>query len=180
MTKTSLLVAVVLAASAGVASAGGQAGSFGVGAEYQLSGLGGASVNYDAGQFHVGGLLGYRDPDGPQPALFEIGGRFFYHMHSTAMSDFGIGGNLGIASVPVPAMNGNFDRHADVFLEPGVQIRVFLASNVALSFTTGILIGVGDNKDVSITGQGTGGSVVDFGGGNVVFNAGAGIHYYFF
>jgi len=179
MIKTSFLAAVVIAATAGVASAGGQTGSIGVGAEYQLSGLGGASVNYDAGQFHVGGYLGFFDPAGPSNTLFEIGARFFYHMHSTAMSDFGLGGGFGLASVPVGGGMTN-TRNTDVFLEPGFQIRVFLASNVALSFTGGLVIGVIDASNVAITGQGIGGSVVDFGGGNVVFNAGAGIHYYFF
>jgi hypothetical protein len=169
----------MLAASAGVASAGGQAGSLGVGAEYQLSGLGGAAVDYDAGQFHVGGVLGFRDPNGPDNTLFQVGAHFFYHMHSTAMSDFGLGGNFGLASVPNNAM-GMSSRDTDVFLEPGFQIRVFLASNVALSFTGGIVIGLIDNHDVAITGQGVGGSVVDFGAGNIVLNAGAGIHYYFF
>ena len=179
MIKTSFLAALIVATTAGVASAGGQAGSVGVGAEYQLSGLGGASLNYDAGQFHLGGFLGFFDPAGPDNTLFEIGGRFYYHLHSTAMSDFGLGGSLGLASVPVGGGMTN-DRNTDVFLEPGFQIRVFLASNVALSFTTGIVIGVIDASNVAITGQGVGGSVADLGGGNVVFNAGAGIHYYFF
>ena len=37
-----------------------------------------------------------------------------------------------------------------------------------------------DASGVAITGQGVGGGAIDFGGGNIVFNAGAGIHYYFF
>ena len=179
MIKTSFLAALIVAMTASVASAGGQAGSLGVGAEYQLSGVGGASLNYDAGQFHLGGFLGFRDPAGPDNTLFEIGGRFYYHLHSTAMSDFGLGGTLGIASVPVGGMMNN-NRNTDVYLEPGFQIRVFLASNVALSFSTGIVIGLIDASDVAITGQAVGGSVVDFGGGNVIFTGGAGIHYYFF
>jgi len=169
----------MLAASAGVASAGGQAGSLGVGAEYQLSGLGGASLNYDAGQFHVGGFFGFQDPSGPDNTLLELGARFYYHLHSTAMSDFGLGGNFGLASVPGGAMMNN--RATDVFLEPGFQIRVFLASNVALSFSAGLVIGLIDApNNVAVTGQGVGGNIVDFGGGAVVFNGGAGIHYYFF
>jgi hypothetical protein len=179
MMKTSLLVAAMLAASAGVARAGGQAGSIGLGAEFQLSGLGGASLNYDAGKFHAGGFLGYSNPTGADNTLVEFGGRFFWHLHSTAMSDFGVGGDLGIAYVPV-GMGMNATHNTDVFLEPAFQIRAFLVSNVALSFTTGVLFGLNNNKDVAITGQGIGGSVVDFGAGNVVFTAGAGIHYYFF
>jgi hypothetical protein len=183
MLKTSLVVAVMMVASAGVASAGGHAGSIGVGAEYQLSGTGGGSVNYDAGQFHVGGFLGFFDPPGANNTVFEIGGRFFWHVHSTAMSDFGLGGNLGIASVPFVNNQGNNDHHTDVFLEPGFQIRLFLVPNVALSFTGGLVIGVVDASGVAITGQGVAAQGINVGPGaptNIGFNAGAGIHYYFF
>lgn len=162
MMKTSLLVAALLVAVTSVASAGGQPGSLGVGAEYQLNGLGGVSVNYDAGKFHVGGAIGLIDPAGPNNTEFDIFGRFYYHVHSTAMADFSVGGSIGLASVP--AMMGG--RDADVFVEPGFQIRLFLASNVALSFAGGISIGVVDASGVGITGQGLAGT--------------AGIHYYFF
>ena len=165
MTKTSLFAAVLVMATSGLAHAGGQEGSFGVGAEVQLSGISGASVNYDAGAFHVGGLLGYADDAGVND-YFQVGARFFYHVHSTAMSDFGLGGNLGIASVR-DQMDPD-DRSSYVFLEPGIQIRLFLAANVALAFTTGVAIGLNDADGVTISGQGTG------------FNFGGGVHYYFF
>ena len=154
----------------GGARARAAAGSIGVGAEAQLNGIEGLSLNYDAGQFHVGGMIGYSDPAGGGNSVFEIGGRFFYHLHKTAMSDFSLGGNIGLASVP-GAMN---DRKTDVYLEPSFQIRLFIASNVALSFTGGIVIGVADASDptpaflasgVAVTGQ---------------ISAAAGIHYYFF
>jgi len=177
MVKTSFLAALLVVAASGVASAGGQSGSVGVGAEYQLSGLGGPSINYDAGQFHVGGYLGFFDPAGPDNTLFEIGARFFYHINSTAMSDFGVGGGFGLASVPPGGGMGN--RETDVFLEPGFQIRLFAASNVALSFNGGLVIGVVDASSVAITGQGVGGSLFTAGGA-VGFSAGAGVHYYFF
>jgi hypothetical protein len=175
MMKNYLLAMVVLAAASGAAHAGGQAGSIGVGAEYQLSGLGGASVNYDAGQFHIGGYLGVFDPNGPTPALYEIGARFFWHIHKTAMSDFGVGGGIGIASVPPGGGGMNANRTTDLFVEPSFQIRLFVASNVALSFTGGIVFG--DPAGLALTGQGVGGSaqVVNFG-----FSGGAGVHYYFF
>lgn len=176
MMKTSLLVAGILAASAGVASAGGQAGSLGVGAEYQLSGLGGPSLNYDAGQFHLGGFFAFYDPEGPDNTVFEIGGRFFYHVHSTAMSDFSLGGNFGLASIPHNGMVDN-NRDTDVYLEPAMQIRLFVASNVALSFTAGITIGLIDAGGASVQGQGVTGSP---GFDPVGFSGGAGVHYYFF
>ncbi len=178
MMKTSLLAVamIAMASNARVASAGGQAGSIGLGAEYQLSGLGGASLNYDAGQFHVGGFLGFLDPQGADNTQFYVGARFFYHLHSTAMSDFGLGGGFGLASIPrnLPA---DTNRNTDVFLEPGFQIRVFLASNVALSFTGGLVIGLIDAGGAAITGQAVDGAHAF---GSVGFTGGAGVHYYFF
>jgi hypothetical protein len=166
MIKTSLITAALMMAASGIAHAGGQEGSIGVGAEVQLSGISGVSVNYDAGAFHVGGLLGYGgDLPGMQPDYFQVGARFFYHVHSTAMADFGLGGNLGIASVQDLPMD---ERSSYVYLEPGVQIRVFVAANVALAFTAGVALGLNDADGVTITGQGTG------------FNFGGGVHYYFF
>lgn len=177
MIKTSFLAVVMIAATATVASAGGQAGSIGVGAEYQLSGLGGASINFDGGKFHAGGFLGYYDPQGADNTVFVVGGRFYFHVHSTAMSDFSLGGGLGIASLPAGGMANN-NRDTDVYLEPGFQIRVFLASNVALSFTGGVVIGLSDPaKGVAITGQALGGAPAF---DTVGFSGGAGIHYYFF
>lgn len=165
MIKTSLLAVVIALATASVAHAGGQAGSVGVGVEETLSGLSGLSLNYDAGKFHVGGFLGYEDPNGPGN-LLEIGARFFYHVHSTAMADFSLGGTLGIASAsPGELGNATMDRETDVYIEPSFQIRLFIASNVALSFTGGIEIGVADANEVDIRGQ---------------VEGIAGIHYYFF
>jgi hypothetical protein len=165
MIKTSLITAALVMATAGLAHAGGQEGSIGVGAETQLSGISGASINYDAGAFHVGGQLGFGDDIAGAADYFSIGARFYYHVHSTAMSDFGLGGNLGIASVRNDPMD---DRFTLIYLEPGLQIRLFLAANVALAFTTGVSLGLSDADGVTISGQGTG------------FNFGGGVHYYFF
>jgi len=157
-----MLAALLVMGASGIASAGGSPGSLGVGAEFQLNGFGGPSLNYDAGDFHVGGFLGFDDPDGPDNTLFGVGARFYYHVHSTAMSDFGLGGTFSVISTPSGMPMD--DRFTDVFLEPGAQIRLFLASNVAISATAGIQIGVVDADGVAIRGQTIGG----------------GIHYYFF
>lgn len=175
MTKTSLAAMFVLA-MLGTAEAGGQAGTIGVGAEYGLAfgnpisaggttgatvgGIGLASMNYDAGDFHVGAFLGFQDGGGDDDTDYAIGGRFFFHMHSGSMSDFSLGGNLGMVSVDTGG-----DRATLMFLEPGMQIRLFPASNVALSFTAGIAIGLVDAEGFGIGGQPTGA---------------AGVHYYFF
>ena len=164
MLKTTMLTAALVMAASGLAHAGGQEGTIGVGAEYQLSGLGGVSLNYDAGAFHVGGLLAYAD-DRFADDYFTVAARFFYHVHSTAMADFGVGGNFGIGSYQFGGMG---DRATLVYLEPGFQIRLFVASNVALSFFGGVSIGVSDADGVAIDGQGTG------------FGGGGGVHYYFF
>lgn len=175
MSKTSLAAILVLA-MIGTAEAGGQAGSIGVGAEYGLAfggaigdsgtpgtgfgGIGLASMNYDAGDFHVGAFLGFQDGGDDDDTDYAIGGRFFFHMHSGSMSDFSLGGNLGMVSV-----DSANDRGTLMFLEPGMQIRLFPASNVALSFTAGIAIGLIDAEGFGIGGQPTGA---------------AGVHYYFF
>ncbi len=163
MLKNTMLAGLLVMGASGVAAAGGSPGSIGVGAEFQLNGFGGPSVNYDAGDFHVGGFLGFEDPDGADNTLFGVGARFYYHVHSTAMSDFGLGGTFSVISNPA-GPGPNDDRTTDVFLEPGAQIRLFLASNVAISASAGIVIGVVDAGGVAITGQ----------------TITAGLHYYFF
>lgn len=166
MKKTNL-AALFLMAAAGVAHAGGSEGSIGVGGEYQLSGLGGLSANYDGGKFHVGGFLALNDPDGDDNTDFGVGVRFFYHIASTAMSDFSVGGSVGLESDATPGSPGlpESTRDQNLFLEPGFQIRAFVASNVALSFTGGLLIRALDDSGLALTAQATGI---------------AGVHYYFF
>lgn len=165
MKKLTLAVALMLA-TATPALAGGQEGSIGVGAELSLSQIvgspaGGVSMNFDAGVFHVGGFLGLADAEGDDNTSLFVGGRFYYHIHSTLSSDFGLGGALSLASIDSP-----LGRDTNLFIEPGFQIRTFLGgSNVALSFTGGIVIGVADAGGVALGGQVTGV---------------AGVHYYFF
>ena len=169
MTKTLACTVLALALTAPAAhadtGAGGVAGSIGVGAEAQLSGLTGISANYDAGAFHVGAFFGLDDPGGPNNTAFDLGGRFFFHIHHTATADFSLGGSLGIGSKEAPDGAGGSTSTTAVILEPSFQIRWFVASNVALSFTGGFSIGLtDDDKDFSIGG--------DLAGV-------AGIHYYF-
>jgi hypothetical protein len=163
MKKNLMLVSMlaVLGLGANSAFAGGSEGSLGVGAEYQLSGFGGMSANYDMGQFHVGGFLGFDDGPGDDNTNIFLGGRFYYHLHSTAMSDFSVGGSVGMGLIGGP---GDTDQ-TQVYIEPGIQIRAFIASNVALSFTGGLSLGVADADGTELTGQ---------------FSGLAGAHYYFF
>nr|HEX4315622.1 hypothetical protein [Kofleriaceae bacterium] len=142
------LVAFAIVATPAIASAN-IPNSVGIGVETQINGTGGIAVNYDAGKFDAGGFFGILDPAGPDNTEYAIGGRFFYHVHQTANADFGVGGSIGLDSVPVDANN----RNNNVFLEPGFQIRMFVVPNVALSFAGGIVIGVADADGVSIGGQ---------------------------
>jgi hypothetical protein len=154
--KKTLLAATIVFATAGTASAGGVAGSIGVGAEFSIGGAGGVSANFDAGKFHVGGFLGYFDT--ADPTAIDIGARFFYHIASTASSDFGLGGTLAIQSIDTTP------RTTNVIIEPGFQIRMFVVPNVAMSFTAGLEIATADASEIVLTGNVTG-----LGG----------IHYYF-
>lgn len=154
----------LLALGAGTASAGGSKSSLGIGAEYQLSGLGGMSANYDLGEFHLGGFFAFSDDGGDDDTDVALGGRFFYHVHSTAMADFGVGGSFGVGLIGDRAPGAD-ENTTIVFIEPGFQIRAFVASNVALSFTGGLTLGVADAEGVAIGAQPTGS---------------AGVHYYFF
>lgn len=156
------LILSVMAVVPAIASAGGQAGSLGVGAELQLNGnVGGVSLDYDTGKFHLGGLIGLRDDAGPDNTVVAAGARFYYHMHSTANSDFGIGGQIGLLSFPQTAD----ERGLGFYIEPGFQIRAFLTANVAINATAGLVIGAADADGLAVLGQPV---------------AGAGIHYYFF
>jgi hypothetical protein len=156
-------VSLLLAAgAAGTARAGGSAGTIGVGAEVQLNGsVGGVSVDYDGGQFHAGGVLGFADnTDGFEDTDLRVGGRFFYHLHSSTLADFGVGGELGLRTFDAGAAD-----FTGFYLDAGFQIRSFISTNVALSFSGGVAIGTADADGVSL-------------GGNLL--GGAGVHYYFF
>jgi hypothetical protein len=159
--SSSMLLATLLIATP--AFAGGSKGAIGVGAELQLSGVSGIGVDYDAGMFHVGGLVGAANPDGADNGDIQIGAHFYYHVASTSMSDFGVGGGIGIDFNRLG--DPGDDNQTNIFLDPGFQIRAFIASNVALSFTGGFTIGVGDSKGFAL---------------GAAPNAAAGVSYYFF
>jgi hypothetical protein len=161
-----LASAVALLALAAPAHAGGTQGSIGVGVESTLSGVGGVSMNYDAGKMLLGGFFSYQDAPGADNTTISIGGRFFFKIAETASSDFSIGGSLALDNFDVINNEGEAESVNEVFLEPSFQIRVFLgsANNVALSFTGGLSIGLNDADGVILDGQPTGV---------------AGVHYYF-
>jgi hypothetical protein len=156
-----LLFTVLLVAAPATAYAGGSAGSIGVGVEVSLTGSSDVSVNYDAGPFHVGGAFGYSDNrpgTGPSDNDVRISGRFYYHLHSTALADFGIGGEVTIE-------DQSGDNNTALDIAGGFQIRSFISTNVALSFTGGFVVGLVDDDGFALDGTPVGV---------------AGVHYYFF
>lgn len=173
MQKTITLAAILMLALTSSAMAGGKEGSIGVGAEFAINGIaggqiaGGPSLNYDAGIFHAGGFFGFNDGGGDDDTDFSFGGRFYWHLHDTPSSDFGIGAGLAFLSVdstPDP------DRELFVFIEPSFQFRAFVANNVALSFTGGFSFALADAEGASLGAQ-----------NNLAgFQLLGGIHYYFF
>jgi hypothetical protein len=175
MQKNITLAAVFLLAISGTAAAGGKEGSFGVGTEVALNGdTGGLSMNYDAGKFHFGGFIGFRDGGGDDDTDYTFGARFYYHVHESSMSDFGVGGGLSFYSADdTNTMIDN--RQSRLYFEPGLQIRAFLSNNVALSFTAGFSFGVADANGVKIGGQSAGATDL---GAQLLFLGG--VHYYFF
>jgi hypothetical protein len=159
-----LFVGLAVLATTSPALAGGKEGTIGVGAEYGINGFaGGGSVNYDAGLFHVGGFLGLHQDEDDDEADYTFGARFYYHLHDTPLSDFGIGGMLGFYSDDNANIGG--DRLSRLFIEPGVQFRAFIATNVALSFTVGLSLSLADGRGIDLDGQ---------------LQGLAGVHYYFF
>lgn len=163
--KNSLMIAAFLFLAPAAAHAGGSEGTIGVGAEMNLFGIGGASVNYDAGDFHVGGFLGFADSDDTgDHTEIRLGGRFYYHLHSTAMSDFSAGGGLGFVHEDATSDTAD-DDHTDFYIDLGAQMRAFITSNVALSFGLGIGVATADAEGVIVSGQP---------------NISGGVHYYFF
>jgi hypothetical protein len=161
MKQTSLAASLLLLLIPATASAGGSAGSIGVGAELDTLGNGDISGNYDFGQFHVGASFGFSDSRPTGGDTLRIGGRGYYHLHSTALADFGLGGELHI--VNVDSGGGNDATAVEILL--GFQIRSFISTNVALSFTGGVVIGTSDSDGFAVGGAPL---------------AAAGVHYYFF
>jgi hypothetical protein len=173
MRKNILLATILVLATTAPALAGGKEGTVGVGAELGLSreniggenlNVGGVSANYDAGLFHVGGFLGFHDGGNTDDTDYTFGARFYFHLHDSTLSDFGIGGAIGFYSRDDRGVAGQ-DRDSLLFFEPGIQIRAFVANNVALSFTAGLSFGLADADGADFDGQ---------------LQGLAGVHYYFF
>ena len=119
-----------------------QSSGVGVGVESMLSGPSGPTVVYQAASFHAEGILGLFDRAN---TTILLAGRFYYQLHSGELSDFSLGGGLGLLNIDTPG-----DNETDIHLEAGAKIRVFLAPNVALSSSLGLALVVDEGGDTAI------------------------------
>ena len=142
MSRNTLLLVSLLGAAAiwlAPATASAEHG-LGVGAQAMITGPLGASVTYDAGQFHIDGILGLYDDDiGTEDTDIHLGARFYWTIHERGVSDLSVGGGLGI-------ING---ADTDVHIEGSAKIRIWLVSNVSFSTAIGLafVIEGNDNDD---------------------------------
>ena len=90
------------------------------------------SFSYDAGKFHAGAFLSFRDEAGDDNTDIGVGGRFYWHVHSTPLSDFSFGGNLGVLFDNEPGAARDI-----VILNAGAGLY---AANVADSILSGIAL----------------------------------------
>ena len=145
-------------------------GGLGVGAEAFVSGLAGPEVVYDAGSWHLEGLIAFdrrpanNGPNPPDRSIFDFGVAGWYHLHVGANSDFSLGGGFGLLTV---SQGGNTATGFE--FEPGAEIRVFVTPNVAVSGRLGFVLAFGDqtgnalNQQLALNGQTTGGPIAGLG-----------------
>jgi hypothetical protein len=108
------------------------------------------------GRFHIDGLFGLsrnfsNSGSGNDYTTFDLGGRFWYHLHAAAFADFSLGGGMLMDSYRT---NPNSRRY-DFLMDLGAQIRAFVVPNVALIGTLGIGLKFrdGSNDEIQIGGQ---------------------------
>jgi hypothetical protein len=124
----------------------------GVGANQMLfNGPGGVQVAYDAGRWHLEGIVGLLDPPGSaRPTnVIATGARFWYHLHTGGAADFSVGGGFGYTHL---ANSGAGDEDY-LNLEAGAQIRAFIVGNVAFTGTTGLSISAADREGFALGGS---------------------------
>jgi hypothetical protein len=143
MRRIILTLALACSTLALTGTANAQPGrGLGVGAGGMLDGPVGAMLVYDAGAWHMDALLGVTSSSGNTD--FDIGARFWFHVHSLADADFSVGGGLGVSDVG----NNTF-----VDLEAGAHIRAFIVPNVSLGGSVGINVLLGDGEGFVLRGQ---------------------------
>jgi hypothetical protein len=111
------------------------------------------------GGFHADGFFGLRhdSPNGNSSTSFNIGGRFWYHVHAAQFADFSLGGGLGLWHWNTNPGNPNNDSRLDLALQVGGQIRAFIVPNVALLADLGLGVTFSQTDNLLIGAQSVGG-----------------------
>lgn len=125
----------------------------GVGGVAMLNGAQGGLFTYGTTNWHVDALFGLQHV--ASSTNFDLGGRFWWHVHSAAFSDLSLGGGVGILRWD---NDGNGDDDLDVALQIGAQMRVFIVPNVALLGDLGVGAYFGNDDNIVIGAQSIGGS----------------------
>jgi len=118
----------------------------GLGGTVPLIGGGPAGVNvvYDAGMFHVEGLLGFTSQPtvggGDRTSNWIFGAGGWYHFHRGTSSDFSLGALIAINYLSMPGGSATLTS-----IEPGALIRAFVTPNVAVFARAGLGILLGDS-----------------------------------
>jgi hypothetical protein len=128
--------------------AGAGVGPLGVGVSAMLTGPVGPQVVYDTGVFHIEGIVGFASDDAVTE--FDLGGRFWYHVHATQAADFSLGAGLGVTSTDP---DGPAESTTNVHIDIGPQLRAFVVPNVAISASAGLGIITGDDDFIVIRGN---------------------------
>lgn len=129
--------------------------SFDLGAGRQARGLAGPALVYQADKFHLEGIVSFGTGD---EEIKSVAGRFWYHVHERAESDFSLGGGLGVASL------GEDEPATVIAVELGAELRYLLVSNVSVAAAFGLRTYAGDAEGNRLLGDlvGTGGVVYFF------------------
>jgi hypothetical protein len=131
----------------------------GIGIQAFLGGPAGLSITYDPGSFRIDGILAFAlDSQEPDDVVnLVLAARAFVPLKETAVADFSIGGGFEMDYISAG------DSDVDITIAALLQIRAFITTNVALSFTGGLgFVLDGDDGDSTV-----------FLGGQLTANAGA-------
>ncbi len=118
------------------------ANGFGVGATSTLTGLNGLSVVLDAGKTHYEGIFLIGEE------VLNLGARGWFHIHESKRADLSLGAGFGFQRIDVGG-----ESETPLHIEGGLQIRVFIADNVALSADAGLAFVVQDGDDQFVLGS---------------------------
>ena len=118
------------------------------------------AADIDLGQFQIVPAFGliHRDINGANSGSqtgFLLSGRFWFNLAKHERADLAVGGGIGFSVTSRSFDNTNIDSdtNVDTILDGGARIRLFFTNNVALSFTGGLSLTVGDGPTTFALGN---------------------------